>query len=188
MENPISEVLYVHTSQLGFIGCNIVTSFFPPLPEMPFRLGTWDAAFDSHWSPHPFPPDLATEGSSLLRNSGERKGKLDPGVWAKTLLFLLQKKKPSALISEGPEPVYVVSFFFPQKVNHTQNLQARNRKSLKQEINKNRNSVLPLIKIYFTSWQATAFPKYQTGTLNQVLLLLLPALLTESKDLFWSYM
>lgn len=99
---------------LGLLDAIFVASFFPPLPEMPWRTGTWDAAFDSQRSPRPSPPDLAMEGSSLLRHSGERKGKLDSGVPAQILSLLPQKKEPSALISEGSQSVYRVNFF-PRK-------------------------------------------------------------------------
>lgn len=136
-----------------------------------------------------FTPDLATEGSSLLRNSGERKGKLDSQVSAHLwFFFLLQKKEPQALISEGSESVYRVNSF-PQKVNHNQ-LVTRAHKISKQEKgfqtgNKQKSEFYTSTpQNIFSSQGPIAFPNFQTWTLNQVLLLLLSALLIERKNLF----
>lgn len=91
----------------------------PHLLEMPFHSDTWDAALThNEVLARPFPPDLEQKDThcwgTVVKEQGTWLRNLNP-----TFFFLLQKKEPYTLISEGSESVYGGNFFL-QKVNHTQ--------------------------------------------------------------------
>lgn len=120
MENPTYKVLYLRNSRLGFLRCNVVASFFPLLIswKCPFiqtpGMQLW---LTMKSSPARF---LLTWNRRIL-TAEERWWK--QGTWLRnlnpTFFFLLQKKEPYTLTSEGSESVYGGNFFL-QKVNHTQ--------------------------------------------------------------------
>lgn len=71
----------------------------------------------------------------------------------------------------------------------TQNLQPEKKKNRIETRNKqNSEFYTPSSQNIFSPQQAIGFPNYWTRTLNQILILLLPELLIERKDLFWSHM
>lgn len=148
-------------------------------------------------TPACFLPDLATEGSSLWGTVVNEKGNL---TQESQPIHFFSSPKERALSTD--KWVAVQNHFvelFPQEKKKKN--QSHPVSDLGTQISKEgggggiETGNIQKSEFYtassqniFSSQQETAFPNYPTWTLNQILLLLLPALLIERKDLFWSHM
>ena len=190
-ENPINKVPCLHTSRPGFIRCNICGFF---LSSSPGNALTYRHLGCSFW--------LTKKPTPVSSRPGNRRILTAEALWWKKRETWLRSPSPNTFFASPKERAFstdkwgfsisVWGQFFPQKVNHTQ-LVTWAHKITKQETakgfetgNKQKNRILCfcLSKYPF----AVPFPTYRIGTWDQVLLLLLPAILIERQDLFWPHM